>query len=555
VDDRQDRSRGLSVRTIRDLSERLIRAPDQRLSQSWRALPIVFRADLMTTSVKRRQVLAGSLAFPFLASSAGTRLQAAPANGGFESLLRPTVHTGRERWPLAQRMSHHHVPGVAVARLRNGRIERIRGYGSRIAGRDLPIGPDTLFSVGSVSKVATAALCLRLVADGRLDLDRDVSRWLRRWRVPAGPAGDNAGITLRMLLSHTAGFNLHGFRDFEPQSSLPTLTQTLNGTPPAQHPALARIAPAGMRTRYSGGGYMLVQAVIEDAIGEPFDTVAQRHLFGPLGTTRSHFSATPAQNTPDIAHAHDEAGRPTALPRGWQSFPELAPSGLWTSAADLARLVLALGASYRGAPGAILPKTLAVDMMTAVSPGLFGLGPRLAGEGDAEIFHHAGANDSYKAYIEGNLASGDGLVILTNGANGDVLGDEIRNAVSDAMHWPGDWSVVTRAGADPAWLDACAGAYRRREGQDLEIAGMLDTTFEVDDLAIARAGDGLMLQMRGRNRQLAPLSSNRFVVPDAYVPAGTLQLSFKRDARGRVGALTIMGGGTLLFDRWPPGAG
>ncbi|MCX7513518.1 hypothetical protein [Frateuria sp. STR12] len=77
--------------------------------------------------------------------------------------------------------------------------------------------------------------------------------------------------------------------------------------------------------------------------------------------------------------------------------------------------------------------------------GTFGLGPRLAGGGNARIFHHAGANDSYKAYIEGRLDSGDGLVVITNGRNGDVLGDEIRNAVSDALGWTGDWSVKTSA--------------------------------------------------------------------------------------------------------------
>ena len=353
-----------------------------------------------------------------------------------------------------------------------------------------------------------------------------------------------------MLLSHTAGFNLHGFKDFPPDAPLPSLIQTLNGTPPAENRPLARIDPAGARVRYSGGGYLVVQAVVEDAMGQPFDAVAQHHLFGPLGMLHSRFVAAPAPGTPDVAHAHDDAGRPTALPRGWESFAELAPSGLWTSAADLARLVEALGASYRGTARGCLPRALAVEMMTPVSPGIFGLGVRLAGEGEAEIFHHAGANDSYKAYLEGNLASGDGIVILTNGANGGELGDEIRNAVSDAMRWPGDWSVVSRAAPDPVLIDAYVGAYRRREEQCREIAGMLDASLEWDDLSIARADHGLQLQTQGRTRPLAPLSSSRFAVPDAYVPAGTLQLTFKRDAWGHVDTLIVSSsGGALLFDR------
>jgi CubicO group peptidase (beta-lactamase class C family) len=312
---------------------------------------------------------------------------------------------------------------------------------------------------------------------------------------------------------------------------------------------LARIDAAGSRTRYSGGGYMVIQALIEDALNAPFDEVARRYLFGPLSMTRSRFTAAPVSGIDDIAWAHDKEGKLAAQPRGWQSFPELSPSGLWTSAADLARLVQALGASHRGASDAYLPRALAAEMMTPVSPGTFGLGPRLAGVGAASIFHHAGANDSYKAYIEGNLASGDGLVILTNGANGDVLGDEIRNGVSDAMRWPGDWSVAVSADADPALLDSLAGAYNRRTGQAREIVAMLGTTWDVESLVIKRTADGLNLQARGRERRLLPIGGARFVVPDAYVPAGTLQLAFKRNAFGRTESLTVSGGGDLLFDR------
>lgn len=450
---------------------------------------------------------------------------------------------------LADRMARGGVPGAAIAILQGGRISMAAGYGVRIAGQAAPVGPDTLFSVGSVSKVATAALCLKLVALGHLDLDRSIGRWLKRWRVPAGVAGDSADITLRMLLSHTAGFNVHGFQDIAPDALMPTLVQTLDGAAPAMNKPLARIDAAGTRSRYSGGGYMIVQAVIEDALDAPFGAVARRYLFAPLDMKRSRFDAAPAADTADIAHAHDGEGKAVALPRGWQSFPELAPSGLWASANDLSRLVLALGASYR-APGGFLPQNLAVDMMTAVSPGPFGLGPRLAGEGAARIFHHAGANDSYKAYIEGNLATGDGLVIVTNGANGDLLGDEIRNAVSDALSWPGDWSVQTGPVATAGLMENFTGSYKRQADQSRKLAGILDTVFSAESLEIMSSAAGLQMIAKGKSRALVAVTSNRFVAPDSYIPAGTLQLSFDRGADGSVQGLTVMGGGgVVLFDR------
>jgi CubicO group peptidase (beta-lactamase class C family) len=497
--------------------------------------------------LERRQILAGSLALP-LAGLATTPVSARP-RAAFESRLRPTVHTGAERWTLAERMARGGVPGAAIAILRGGQVDSAAGYGVRIAGQAASVGPDTLFSVGSVSKIATAALCLKLVALGRLDLDQNVDRWLKRWRVPAGPAGDSADISLRMLLSHTAGFNVHGFEDIAPGAPIPTLAQTLGGEAPALNKPLVRIDAAGTRSRYSGGGYMIVQAVIEDALGASFGALAQRHLFAPLGMKRSRFDAAPAADTADIAHAHDGDGKAVALPRGWQSFPELAASGLWTSANDLGRLVLALGTSYR-APGGYLPQELAVDMMTAVSPGPVGLGPRLAGEGAAHIFHHAGANDSYKAYIEGNLATGDGLVVVTNGANGDVLGDEIRNAVSDALAWPGDWSVQTGPIATTSLTESFVGSYKRQAGQSRTLAGILDTIFSAESLEIARSAQGLQMITKGKSRALVAVTSNRFVVPDAYIPAGTLQLAFDRGADRSVPGLTVVGGGgVLLFDR------
>lgn len=499
--------------------------------------------------INRRQLLLGSLSLPLLALPSAGRAQAHASRASFESLLRPTVHTRSERWELGQRMSHYGVPGVAVAILRNGQAVSSKGYGSRLAGQDFPVGPDTLFSVGSVSKVATAALCLKLIALGKLDLDQGVGRWLRRWHIPSGPEGDSSDITLRMLLSHTAGFNVHGFKDVDPSAPLPSLLQTLNGTPPALNKPLQRIDRAGNRSRYSGGGYMVVQAVIEDAMGQTFDTLARQYLFAPLGMNRSRFDAAPAATTKDIAHAHDRSGKPEALPRGWQSFPELAPSGLWTSAHDLARLVEALCASYRK-PGGFLPQSLAMDMMTAVSPGTFGLGPRLAGEGSARIFHHAGANDSYKAYIEGNLDSGDGLVIVTNGANGDVLGDEIRNAVSDALQWPGDWSVKTSPVTATDLLDGFAGTYKRRPDQSPELMGILDTLFDIENLIVLRAADGLEVQVKTKCTPLKPVSSNRFVAPESYIPAGTLQIEFNRSAMREVHSLAIVaGGGVLVFDK------
>lgn len=497
----------------------------------------------------RRELLVGGLTLPLLSLPIAGHARAAIPDTSFQTLLRPTVHSGQERWSLQARMQHHHVPGVAVAILRDGRIHSSTCIGSKQAGRHWPIGEDTLFSVGSVSKVVTAALCVKLAALGIVDLEKDVGTWLRRWKIPPGLDGDSGKICLRMLLSHTAGFNVHGFQDFDPGAALPTLVQTLTGTSPAVNAPLQRIDIAGTRARYSGGGYMIAQAVIEDAVGKPLPAIASEYLLGPLGMRRSRFAASLPADTRDVAHAHDDAGAPVALPRGWQSFPELAASGFWTCARELGHFVIALGDSYRRGDG-WLPQELAIDMMTEVSPSIHGLGPRLAGLGQSRMFHHAGANDSYKAYLEGHLESGDGLIVLTNGENGDLLHNEIRNAVSDSLHWPGDWSVqVSKVDITPV-MQQYEGRYVRQPNQQPLLTGALDMILFDDDIVISYKSGELELNVRNKRRSLKPVTSHRFVVAEASLPAATLQLQFDRGSDRRVATLRVIAGESLMvFER------
>lgn len=517
---------------------------------------------MTSPTVRRRSLFAAPLLIPF--AGASTAATAAPsATPGrpaalreFERRLRTAVYAGAEgppRWRLADRMAHYGTPGAGVAILRDGRPALLEGYGTRVAGQAQPVDADTVFSVGSVSKVAMAALVLKLAAAGHVELDRDVSTWLRRWRVPPGLEDGPQAITLRMLLSHSSGFNIWGFEDYAPGEPMPDLVQILNGTSPAKNEPLRRVNPPGARVRYSGGGVMIAQMVIEDAMQAPLETLARTHLFGPLGMARSTFANPLPESWGNIAHGHDDEGRPEALPRGYQSFPESAASGLWTSARDMAALVGALTESYRRPAGGFLPRSLAVDMMTTVSTGRFGLGPRLAGEGAARIFYHGGSNASYKANIEGNLFSGDGVVILTNGAAGGRLGDEIRLAVSDVLGWPGDWSVATidpALGGDPA---SFAGRYTQVPGQSSWVAGSVEEDYSPDGIVLAVADGQLTMQPASGStppRPLAPVASGRFVRPEWRGPPGVLQLDMKRGVDGRTAGFILSNGdGRLLYAR------
>ncbi|MCG8468874.1 MAG: beta-lactamase family protein [Gemmatimonadetes bacterium] len=336
------------------------------------------------------------------------------------------------RWTIEERMQHYGVAGVSIAVIDDGELLWAKAYGVKQAGHPEPIDTETVFSVGSVSKVGAAAVTLRLVDEGKLDVDRNVNDYLTRWRVPDNELTAREPVTLRRIMSHTAGLTVHGFADFQPGEDLPTLVEILDGTGPAKNaPVRVDLLP-GSEFRYSGGGTTVEQLVIEEVSGMDFTAAARHYVFEPLGMSRSTYeNPLPAEHG-NIARAHDARGEPAALPRGWEAMPEAAASGLWTTPSDYARLIIAFIESYQGDGETFLTYETARDMMTEVPPGIFGLGPELGGEGPTRNFVHGGANNSYKAFMAGYLAEGDGLVIFTNGTQGNRLIGEIRRAVAVA---------------------------------------------------------------------------------------------------------------------------
>lgn len=363
----------------------------------------------------------------------------AEAMRAFEAGLRPAVHVRGEpavRWTLAERMKHYGVPGVSIAVIRNGQVAWAKGYGVLQVGKPERVDAATLFSVGSLSKVATAAITLRLAEAGTLQLDRDVSTYLTRWKLPPNPFTAVRPVTLRGILSHSAGLTLSGFPDFQPDQPLPRIEDTLAGRPPSRTEPVRVATMPGTVSSYSGGGTTVEQLVIEEVTRGSFEDAAKRNLFAPLNMQRSTYvNPLPAEWT-NVAKAHDGKGEPTALPRGYESMPELAASGLWTTPSDYAQILVAVIDAWRGGAGGFLSPATARDMTTEVGPSRVGLGPFVDGYGVSRRISHSGSNDSYRAWFEAYLADGNGVVIFTNGANGSRIRPEIRRAIAAAEGWP-----------------------------------------------------------------------------------------------------------------------
>ena len=389
-------------------------------------------------------LLLGSFASPHAIAQAAPPACPAPpiATGGPSNartryveanLNPPVVQPGARPFSLAERMRAYDVPGISVAVIHRGRIDWARGWGLRDLITCAPVTPDTAFQAASISKVLTAVTALRLVEQGRIGLDRNINEALRSWQLPRDAKLAPDGVTLRQLLSHTAGLGVHGFDSgYLPGAPLPTTVQILDGVPPAARQPVRSILPAGAQFEYSGGGYMVTQLALSDVTGLPFPDLVQREVLGPLGMTRSAFAMPPSPAIrADMAFASAH-GKP--IPGNYAVVPELAAGGLWASAGDLARLLIDLQASGAGETGHRLSPAMTREMMTPVKDN-WGLGLALYRDG-VPRFGHDGVNPGFESFMAAYVGKGEGIVVLTNGGDGRRLMNEVVRAVASDYGWP-----------------------------------------------------------------------------------------------------------------------
>ncbi|MBB3479960.1 CubicO group peptidase (beta-lactamase class C family) [Novosphingobium sp. SG754] len=351
-----------------------------------------------------------------------------------ETSLRPAViRPGEQPLTLVEDMRRYDVPGISVAVIHEGKIAWARGWGLRDLESCAPVTPNTTFQAASISKVITAIIALRLVEQGKIGLDRNINEALRSWQMPKDDKLAPHGITLRQLLSHTAGLGVHGFdQAYRPGDVLPTVVQILDGLPPADNQPVRSVLPAGGQFEYSGGGYMVAQLALSDVSGMPFAELAQREVLGPLGMTRSAFAMPPSPKIRADMAFGSAWGKTIA--GHYAVMPQLAPAGLWTSASDLARVLIDLQASAAGENGHRLSPAMTREMMTPVKDN-WGLGLALYPD-EAPRFGHDGVNPGFESFMIAYRGKGEGIVVMTNGGDGRRLTADVVRAVATDYGWP-----------------------------------------------------------------------------------------------------------------------
>ena len=292
----------------------------------------------------------------------------------------------------------------------------------------------TRFQAASVSKPVTALAALRLVQQGKLVLDQELNKKLVSWKVPENPLTRREEPTLRRLLSHSAGFSVHGFAGYPVSAAVPTLSQVLNGKPPANSaPIRVELLP-GSKVQYSGGGYTVLQRLIMDVTGKSFPQAMRTLVLDPLGMRDSTFEQPLPRGVANMAAWAHVNGTPIA--GGWHVYPEMAAAGLWTTPTDLARFVMALQRAKQGGSEPVLSAVLAGEMLRRQKEDA-GLGVFLSGKSPSAWFSHNGANAGFECAFTGSVEAGQGAVIMTNAGGGSALVEELFRNLRAEYNWHG----------------------------------------------------------------------------------------------------------------------
>lgn len=325
------------------------------------------------------------------------------------------------------------IPGVSVAVIDDYEVVWAHGFGVRDANTRRPMDTLTVLQAGSIAKPVTAMAALRAVERGELTLDGDISASLSDWRIPANEFTAREPVTLRRLLSHTAGITPGGFEGYMPDAPFPRTVQILNGAPPANSPPAQVLALPGSTMAYSGQGYTIVQLLLLTRGDQTFPDLMRDAVLGPLNMESSTFEQPLTRHFESrAASGHTWGGG--VLEGRYRLHPEMAAAGFWTTPSDLALVAIEMARARRGESSRVLSPEMARQMLTEERDSA-ALGWMLGSTNG--MFWHNGGTQGFRASMRMYSETGDGIVILTNSDNGQDIMPALMNAIAAHWQWAG----------------------------------------------------------------------------------------------------------------------
>ncbi|MGE7774110.1 serine hydrolase domain-containing protein [Chitinophaga sp. NPDC101104] len=394
------------------------------------------------------------------------------------------------RFNIEERLKALEIVGVSIAVIRNYKVEWAKGYGYADKEENRPVTTETLFQAASISKSVNAVGQLKLVQQGKVDLDEDINVYLKTWH----PDTSRGKITLAHLLSHTAGLSVHGFPGYEAGQPRPTVEQILQGKAPANTQKVTPLFAPGEKLEYSGGGTTVSQLILTTVTGEPYDQFMQREVLDPMGMTSSTYRQPPGpEKAKQLSSGYYRDRK--RVPGKYHIYPEQAAAGLWTNPLDLSRFIIETQLSKEGKSAKVLSQAMTQKRLT----------PYLNEEGALGVFYtpekkwfaHSGDNEGFSCTYYGSVEGGNGLVIMTNSDNSLII-DEIVRSIGEVYGWTDLMPHETLQPAVPSdsVKTSCPGTYKMNDQQ----------------LKIQPSGDGLVITF-----EQSPACKIYFTSPNTFV--------------------------------------
>jgi CubicO group peptidase (beta-lactamase class C family) len=336
------------------------------------------------------------------------------------------------------------VPGAVITFIKDGRIYYEKAFGYKNRQNKESMKTDTIFQAASISKTVTALGVMKLVEAGKLQLDEPVETYLTRWHIPDSKYDSNE-VTVRRLLSHSAGISEGGDPGYPPGLGIPLIEQSLSGNKGNRYwiynnRAVKLIDKPGTQWRYSGGGYSILQLVTEEVTGNDFSYYMDNEVLKKIKIINSSYSYN---ENMDGYLATPYSMLLAEIPN--YIFTEKAAAGLYTTSGDLAAMIIELMNCYNGEPNAFVINKKTLAIMLEEETGItekrkMGLGFFITElENNRKTYGHRGTNKGWRVCYAFSPDTKDGIVILTNGNNGysaiiDPLLDSWEKYIGKGTH-------------------------------------------------------------------------------------------------------------------------
>jgi CubicO group peptidase (beta-lactamase class C family) len=425
---------------------------------------------------------------------------------------------------LADRMKHYNVPGISVAVIDGGKVVWAKAYGVRDLDSREPVTESTVFQAASISKPVSAMAALRLVEQNKLSLDGNVNDTLMSWKVPDNEFTNDKKVTLRGLVTHRAGLTVSGFAGYSANMPVPTVPQVLQGTQPANSKAVLVDVPPGTMTRYSGGGFTVMQQMMTDVTGKPFQEQLQTQVLDAIGMKNSTF-AQPLSGPLKAQAANAHTGGKVLIGKA-NTYPELAAAGLWTTPSDLATFAIELQQAHAGKSSRVISQAMAKHMLT--KDGDFGLGILVMGKVPNLRFAHSGSNAGFESHLVADIKdAGKGAVVMANTNGASALIHEVIRAIANEYGWKGyvppRRNVVKVA---PEILSTLTGYYETDAKTDVKVW-------------VRQRGDDLLVRSNRSQAwmRLVAASDTKFFMVEEDVG-----IEFKKGSDGKIIQLNVIEG-------------